>query len=178
MKKNRIKIFTDGSIVNIKNNDTVANVSSYGFIAVRRDEDGEDVKLGSKVVVVENSTISEMEIRAILIGIHFSLQSVKKDEQAGLTVEVYSDSKMAVSAFNEYIPNWTRRALTSGGDWKSSNGQPVAHQSLYKEVLALTAAIKVKYIHVNSHKDHVLNNEIDKMVREATQARVSELAEA
>jgi ribonuclease HI len=172
--KLKIKVYTDGSINTVKNVDGIDNVAAYGFIAMTRDQStGIDDELGRAVTVVENSTITEMELRGILSAAIFATKKFGAKHE--LTIEVYSDSKTATDAFNDYISKWIKASIRTKGEWRSTNGKPVAHQDIYKEILEKTESIKIKYIHVKSHKDSEYNNAVDKLVRDAVAARIAEL---
>jgi ribonuclease HI len=171
----KIKLYTDGSILKTKPPAKVDNVASQGYIAVTRNAtSGEDSELGRSVEVFHNTTITEMEISAIMSGIRFAIcasAAAPKD----LAIEVYSDSKTAVDAFNDYIPKWVKNAIRTQGVWHASNGKPVAHQDLYKEILEVIKPYKVKFIHVKAHKESVFNNEVDAMVRDAAEQLLAEV---
>lgn len=174
----KIKLYTDGSILKTKLPATVDNVASNGYIAVIRDTgNGVDTEIMRDHAVFTDTTITEMEIRGIMTGIQFALAYATEMKQSALTIEVYSDSKTAVDAFNDYIPKWTKNAIRTQGIWHASNGKPVAHQDLYKQILDMLEPYnaKVKYIHVKAHKESHYNNEVDAMVRAAAETRLAEV---
>jgi ribonuclease HI len=175
--KTKIKLYTDGSIVNVKAVRDVANVASHAYIVAQRAAaSGVDTIITEQVRVVDNSTITEMELRAILEGVKYIGAMAKWDGAGELTIEVYSDSKMAVDAFNDYIPKWVKGAtMRRSEEWVATNGKPVAHQNIYKEILEATQGVNMKYIHVKSHKDSELNNRVDLLARTAVKERVEHL---
>jgi ribonuclease HI len=172
--KTKIKLYTDGSIVTVKGHKEINNVASYGYIVVQRNATtGVDTLITEKVHVVDDTTITEMELRAILEGVKYIGAMAKWNHDADLTIEVYSDSKMAVDAFNDYIAKWIKGAVMRRSDeWQATNGKPVAHQNIYKEILEATQGVNMKYIHVKSHKDSELNNRVDLLARTAVKERV------
>ena len=170
--KSKLKLYTDGSILQMKNFLYVENVASHGFIIVQRNAAGDDDEITRDVTVVKNTTITEMEIRAIKTGIQACIAHAEERRSSELAIEVYSDSKTAVDAFNDHMAKWIKNAIRTGGEWRATNGNPVAHQGLYKEILALIESHNVKFIHVKAHKESRWNNEVDKMVREAAKAHV------
>ena len=78
-------------------------------------------------------------------------------------VEVVSDSKYVVSAFNEgWIDGWLRRG------WKNSRKEPVANQDLWKPFVDEVAAHgQVTFSWVKGHAGDPMNEEADRLATEA-----------
>ncbi len=78
-------------------------------------------------------------------------------------VEVVSDSKYVVSAFNEgWIDGWLRRG------WKNSKKVPVANQDLWKPFVDEVAAHgQVTFRWVKGHAGDPMNEEADRLATEA-----------
>jgi hypothetical protein len=78
-------------------------------------------------------------------------------------VEVVSDSKYVVSAFNEgWIDGWLRRG------WKNSKKEPVANQDLWKPFVDEVAAHgQVTFSWVKGHAGDPMNEEADRLATEA-----------
>ena len=74
-------------------------------------------------------------------------------------VEVVSDSKYVVSAFNEgWIDGWLRRG------WKNSKKEPVANQDLWKPFVDEVAAHgQVTFSWVKGHAGHPENERADQL---------------
>ena len=81
-------------------------------------------------------------------------------------VEVVSDSKYVVSAFNEgWIDGWLRRG------WKNSKKEPVANQDLWKPFVDEVAAHgRVTFSWVKGHAGDPMNEEADRLATEAAAA--------
>ena len=165
--KARFKLYTDGSI------DAKTLVGAYGWVLIKKVGE-EDQLVEENVLTEQKTTISVMEIRAVLEG----LKSIVKQSEGIQTVivDVYSDSKMLVDSMNVYIPKWRKKAI-GNGIWTATNGQPVANQDLLKEILEVAAQIsEVRYIHVKAHADSEYNNRIDKLVHSAAFGKELEAA--
>lgn len=163
MKKSKVrfKLYTDGSI------DAKTGRGAYGWILIRKNGE-EDVVVEEKTVREDGSTISVLEIKAVLEGLRSA--TFRADSAETVIVDVYSDSKMVVDSMNVYIPKWQRKAI-SGGPWIATNGQPVANQELFKQILGVEDALtEVRYIHVKAHADSEYNNRVDQLVRNAALA--------
>lgn len=159
MKKSKVrfKLYTDGSI------DSKTGRGAYGWILIRKNGD-EDVIVEEKTIREDGSTISVLEIKAVLEGLRSA--TFHADSAETVIVDVYSDSKMVVDSMNVYIPKWKRKAV-GGGPWIATNGQPVANQDLFKEILSVEDVLtEVRYIHVKAHAESEYNNRIDKAVHD------------
>jgi ribonuclease HI len=159
-KKRRYKVYTDGSYS--KEN----RVGAYGFIVIRKEGD-DDVRVKKHGETIGDRTIEIGETLAVLEALKCVFSECDRDDQ--VEVHIYSDSKMIVKAFNEYIPNWVKRS--HGGVWNASNGKPVANQDLYKEILGLYSGkpgVKIRFIHVRAHEESEYNNEVDALVYNLT----------
>ena len=138
-----IKIYTDGACS--------GNPSKcgYGTILYAEDENGnvhkKELTQGYKV-----TTNNRMELLAAIVG----LEALKKPS----TVELTSDSKYLVDAFNQkWIDGWIKRG------WKGSNKQPVKNQDLWKRLLKAKEPHSVKFIWVKGHNGHEFNERCDQM---------------
>ena len=159
--KVRYRIYTDGSI------DIKSRFGASGFIVLRKDGD-EEVRVNADVTTAEDTTISRMEITAAIDGVRHALND-SQSRSGKVIIDVYSDSKMLVDAYNDYIPKWEKKSIATRGEWMSSNGSPVANQDLYKSLMQMVRESKadVRLIHVKAHADSVFNNEVDQMVNRA-----------
>ena len=157
--KAKFKLYSDGSI-NAK-----TGQGAFGFLVIKKHGE-EDVIVTEKVRVEAKTTISVMEMKAVLHGLGEVQRLAKAFGYSEVVVDVYSDSKMLVDALNIYIHKWKKRAV--GGVWHATNGAPVANQEIFKQIEAKEAEIgKVRYIHVKAHSDSDYNNRVDLLVRQA-----------
>ena len=71
-------------------------------------------------------------------------------------VDVYSDSKYVVSAFNEnWVGNWQKNG------WKTASRQPVKNKELWDRLLAAMQPHTVHYHWVKGHAGHPENERCD-----------------
>ena len=80
-------------------------------------------------------------------------------------VDVYSDSKYVVSAFNE---NWVGSWQKNG--WKTASKQPVKNRELWERLLAAMEAHIVHYHWVKGHAGHPENERCDILATTAADA--------
>lgn len=102
----------------------------------------------------KDTTNNRMELFAVIQG----LSALKEPCE----VEVYSDSAYVCNAF---IEGWTKR--WEKNNWKTSNKSDVKNDDLWKMLLMLMSAHKVKYIKVKGHADNEYNNRCDKLATDA-----------
>jgi ribonuclease HI len=103
------------------------------------------------------TTNSRMELRAVIEGI--------KVLSKPCTIQVFSDSKYLVDAFNEdWVGNWIRRA------WRASKGK-VANQDLWQELLLLKDKHTVTWHWVKGHAFDPMNNKADSLASNAAEAQ-------
>lgn len=77
-------------------------------------------------------------------------------------VTVRSDSAYLVNCFRQ---GWWRRWERNG--WHTSEGKPVKNRDLWEELLKLVRGRCVAFEHVKGHGGDLLNEECDRMAREA-----------
>lgn len=74
------------------------------------------------------------------------------------SVEIFSDSKYVVSAFNEnWITNWQRNG------WRTSSKQPVKNKELWEELWSLTQIHNCQFNWVKGHNNNQWNERCDKL---------------
>lgn len=96
--------------------------------------------------------------RMELLGVIVALEALKHP----CCVEVHSDSKYVVDAFNQdWISGWIRRG------WKTSNKQDVKNVDLWKRLLAASASHEVRYLWVKGHAGEPLNERCDELATTA-----------
>ena len=77
-------------------------------------------------------------------------------------VELYSDSKYLVDAFNkDWIGSWVKKG------WKKSDGKQVKNIDLWKELLEAMEPHKVKFVWVKGHDGHEMNERCDELATSA-----------
>ena len=77
-------------------------------------------------------------------------------------VDLYSDSKYLVDAFNRHwIDSWLKR------NWKRGKNQDVKNVDLWKRLLAAKSSHTVTFHWVKGHADNPLNEKCDKLATSA-----------
>ena len=100
------------------------------------------------------TTNNRMELMAAIVG----LEALKRPCQ----VELYSDSKYLVDAFNQHwIDSWLKK------NWVNSQKKPVKNPDLWKRLLKAKEPHEVMFIWVKGHDGHPQNERCDKMATAA-----------
>ena len=77
-------------------------------------------------------------------------------------VELYSDSKYVVDAFNQHwIDSWVKK------NWINSQKKPVKNPDLWKRLLKAKEPHQVKFIWVKGHDGHPQNERCDELATTA-----------
>lgn len=96
----------------------------------------------------KKTTNNRMELMAAIAG----LEALKKPCE----VDLYSDSKYLVDAFNQHwIDNWVIKG------WKRGKNEKVKNVDLWKRILTAKEPHKVKFIWVKGHAGHEFNERCD-----------------
>ncbi len=102
----------------------------------------------------EKTTNNRMELMAAIVG----LEQLKRP----CDVQLYSDSKYLVDAFNQHwITNWQRK------NWKKSDGSMVKNIPLWQRLLKAMEGHKVTFIWVKGHNGHEQNERCDELATKA-----------
>ena len=142
---NNYKIYTDGACL------PNPGIGGWSAILVENNNIIKEVS-GNKI----RSTNNEKELTAILKGLN-EFYDVWKDKQH--SIEIYSDSKYCVEAFNHHwIDNWIYKT-----NWKTTTGNNVANQELFKAIYDLTKTYKIKFCKVKAHRNNIFNNRCDEL---------------
>lgn len=100
------------------------------------------------------TTNNRMELMAAITG----LEALKRPCE----VELYSDSKYLVDAFNQHwIDGWLKKG------WKRGKNEPVKNVDLWKRMLEAKAPHQVKFIWVKGHDGHPQNERCDELATSA-----------
>lgn len=144
----KVSIYTDGSA-----RGNPDGPGGYGTVLQYVDATGalheRELSAGYK-----KTTNNRMELMAVIVG----LEALNRPCQ----VELYSDSKYVVDAFNQnWIGSWQKKG------WKKSDGKPVKNTDLWQELLQAMAPHQVKFIWVKGHDGHVMNERCDELATSA-----------
>ena len=142
-KKVEVTLYTDGACSGNPGN------GGYGAILVYVDSNGtkheKELSCGYRDV-----TNNQMELLAIIVG----LEALKKPA----SVEVISDSKYVVDAFNNnWIDGWIKKG------WKTAGKTPVKNVELWKRLLKAKESHDVKFVWIKGHAGHEYNERCDSM---------------
>ena len=100
------------------------------------------------------TTNNRMELMAAIVG----LEALNRPCQ----VELYSDSKYVVDAFNQHwIDSWVKK------NWINSQKKSVKNPDLWKRLLKAKEPHQVKFIWVKGHDGHPQNERCDELATTA-----------
>lgn len=144
----KVLIYTDGSA-----RGNPDGPGGFGTILHFTDQQG---KLHEKTISggFKRTTNNRMELLAAIVG----LEALNRPCQ----VELYSDSKYLVDAFNQHwIEHWVAR------NWTRGKSSPVKNIDLWKRLLKAKEAHQVTFIWVKGHAGHPQNERCDKLATAA-----------
>lgn len=143
-----VKIYTDGSA-----RGNPDGPGGYGTVLHYTDSRGElHVREYSGGYV--KTTNNRMELMAAIVG----LEALNRPCE----VELYSDSKYLVDAFNQHwIDGWLKKG------WKRGKNEPVKNVDLWKRLLAAKEPHQVRFIWVKGHDGHPENERCDQLATSA-----------
>ncbi len=143
-----VKIYTDGSARGNPN-----GPGGYGCVLHYTDSQG---RLHEREFSAgyEKTTNNRMELMAAIVG----LEALIKPCQ----IELYSDSKYLVDAFNQHwIEGWIKKG------WKRGKNEPVKNVDLWKRLLKAKEPHQVTFIWVKGHDGHEMNERCDTLATTA-----------
>lgn len=138
----KVEIYTDGAA-----RGNPDGPGGYGTVLRYTDSKGEihEKELSQGYIKTTNN---RMELLAAIRG----LEALKTPCE----VDLYSDSKYLVDAFNQkWIDGWIAKG------WKRGKNEPVKNPDLWKALLKAMEPHKVNYIWVKGHNGHPLNERCD-----------------
>ena len=138
----QVKIYTDGAA-----RGNPDGPGGYGAVLEYVDPKGtlhtKELSQGYK-----KTTNNRMELMAVIAGLEALIGPCE--------VEIYSDSKYVVDAFNQHwVESWIRKG------WKRGKNEPVKNVDLWKRLLKAMEPHKVTYIWVKGHAGHAYNERCD-----------------
>ena len=147
-----VSIFTDGAA-----RGNPDGPGGYGTILKYTDKEGtlHEKELSQGYL---RTTNNRMELMAAIAG----LEALNRP----CLIDLYSDSKYLVDAFNQnWIENWVRN------DWKRGKSGPVKNIDLWKRLLSAMEPHKVRFIWVKGHAGHPENERCDRLAVKAATSR-------
>ena len=144
----QVKIYTDGAA-----RGNPDGPGGYGTVLEYVDSKGElhtkEISQGYK-----RTTNNRMELMAVIAG----LEALNRPCE----VELYSDSKYVVDAFNQHwIDGWMKKG------WKRGKNEPVKNVDLWKRLLKAKEPHHVTFIWVKGHDGHPQNERCDTLATTA-----------
>lgn len=102
----------------------------------------------------EQTTNNRMELTAVIEALKILKEPCK--------VDLYSDSKYVVDAFNQHwIDSWLKKG------WKRGKNEPVKNVDLWKRLLKAKEPHRVTFIWVKGHDGHAQNERCDTLATTA-----------
>ncbi|MBC7385664.1 MAG: ribonuclease HI [Cryobacterium sp.] len=147
--EHNLVIFTDGACS--------GNPGPGGWGAVLAHPEGKIIELGGSSRATTNN---QMELLATIEGLEAA-----RDFQG--QVSVYTDSTYVIRGITQWVWGWRKR------DWKTAQGKEVANQDLWKNLVRVVSARKLKpeWHYVRGHIGTPGNERCDEIAREFTSGR-------
>lgn len=136
-----VEIFTDGACS--------GNPGPGGWAALLRYKGVEKQLSGGEPVTTNN----RMEMLAAINA----LEALKRPSK----VRMVTDSQYLMKGITQWIHNWKKRG------WINSQKQPVKNADLWKRLDSLTSKHDVEWSWVRGHNNHVENELVDSLARQA-----------
>lgn len=143
-----VKIYTDGAA-----RGNPDGPGGYGAVLSYTDPQGRNhIKELSQGY--EKTTNNRMELMAVIAGLEALNRPCK--------VEIYSDSKYVVDAFNQHwIDSWIKKG------WKRGKNEPVKNIDLWKRLLEAAKPHTLTFVWVKGHAGHPQNERCDELATTA-----------
>ena len=144
----KVKIYTDGAA-----RGNPGGPGGYGTVLEFIDSKGQlhtkELSCGYK-----KTTNNRMELMAVIAG----LEALNRPCE----IELYSDSKYVVYAFNQHwIDGWLKKG------WKRGKNEPVKNVYLWKRLLKAKEPHQITFIWVKGHDGHPQNERCDTLATTA-----------
>lgn len=144
----QVKIYTDGAA-----RGNPDGPGGYGAVLEYVDTKGmlhtKELSQGYK-----KTTNNRMELMAVIAA----LEALNRP----CSIELYSDSKYVVDAFNQrWIDSWLKKG------WKRGKNEPVKNVDLWQRLLKAKEPHQVKFIWVKGHDGHPQNERCDTLATTA-----------
>ena len=147
-----VKIYTDGAA-----RGNPDGPGGYGCVLHYVDTKGE-LHTREYSAGYQRTTNNRMELMAAIVG----LEALNRPCQ----VELYSDSKYLVDAFNQHwIEGWLKKG------WKRGKNEPVKNVDLWKRLLAAKEPHQVTFHWVKGHNGHPENERCDQLATSAADGK-------
>ncbi|MEF9945807.1 MAG: ribonuclease HI [Lachnospiraceae bacterium] len=147
-----VKIYTDGSA-----RGNPDGPGGYGtvmeYVDAKQELHRKELSCG-----YQKTTNNRMELMAVIAG----LEALNRPCQ----VEIYSDSKYVVDAFNQkWLEGWVKKG------WKRGKNEPVKNIDLWKRLLVAKEIHQVTFHWVKGHDGHFQNERCDVLATTAADGK-------
>ena len=144
----KVKIYTDGAA-----RGNPDGPGGYGTVIEYVDLKGQLHTRGFSCGY-KKTTNNRMELMAAIVGLEALIKPCE--------IELYSDSKYVVDAFNQHwIDGWLKKG------WKRGKNEPVKNVDLWKRLLKAKEPHNVTFIWVKGHDGHPQNERCDTLATTA-----------
>lgn len=144
----KVNIYTDGAARGNPN-----GPGGYGCVLHYTDKNGvlHEREFSQGYIKTTNN---RMELMAAIVGLEALTRPCE--------VELYSDSKYVVDAFNQHwIDGWIKKG------WKRGKNDPVKNIELWQRLLKAKAPHQVRFHWVKGHDGHEMNERCDQLATSA-----------
>lgn len=136
-----VHVFTDGSCL--------GNPGAGGYAALLRFGSAEKVLTGHEPYTTNN----RMELMAVIVA----LKALTKP----CRVHLYTDSQYVRQGITDWIHRWKING------WRNASGQSIKNIDLWKVLDNLVITHDIQWHWVKGHSNHVENERVDKLARDA-----------
>jgi ribonuclease HI len=143
---NGIQIYTDGGCSGNPGPGAWAYIILQGDTRLRASESAPE------------TTNNRMELTAVIAALE---QVARRREWDAAGLEIYTDSEYVQKGITRWIRAW------EANGWLTSDKQPVKNQDLWKRLRELSSGHAIQWRWLAGHAGHPLNEECDRMVRQA-----------
>jgi ribonuclease HI len=141
-----IQIYTDGGCSGNPGPGAWAYIILYDKVRLSASEAAPD------------TTNNRMELTAVIAALE---QVAGHREWGAASLDIYTDSEYVQKGITRWIRAW------EANGWRTSARQPVKNQDLWKRLRQLASSRQVQWHWLAGHAGHPLNEECDRLVRQA-----------
>ncbi len=105
-----------------------------------------------------DTTNNRMELAAVIAALE---RVAGRRDWSAASLNIYTDSEYVQKGITRWIHAW------EANGWRTSGKQPVKNQDLWKRLRQLASGRQVQWHWLAGHAGHPLNEECDRLVRQA-----------
>lgn len=152
--RNTLNIFTDASILQIKNNNKFNHCIGSSGISIWK----EDKNIGDYSEVIAYTTNNFCELHAIFLATWFARNILFSDNDIKY-INIFSDSKISVFGLREWIFKWVSSSVN--GILYGTSGKVKNQEEFIKIVkFIIDNNLNINLYHVRGHHDHNTQKEM------------------